>query len=154
MSRTKPDSVVTPTPDPESEHLATASEGQKQVRSIRHAHLYLTRLDPWSVMKSAFMLSLAIAIVILVATAVVWLMLTASGTLSAVTKTIDDVAGSGASALDLSGLLSFGKVMGFALTISLIEVVLISAMATLFAYMYNIAVGLTGGLQITLTEDS
>jgi len=33
------------------------------------------------------------------------------------------------------------------------EVVLVSALATLFAYMYNLSVGITGGLQLTLTED-
>ena len=137
-----------------SEEITVAGQSTAQGRNIRHAHLYLTRLDPWSVMKSAFMLAVAIAIVIIVATAVLWLMLTASGTISALTRTVDDIAGSGASAFDLSGMLSFGRVMGITIMVSLMEVVLLSAMATLFAYLYNLAVGLTGGLQVTLTEDN
>jgi hypothetical protein len=123
-------------------------------RTIRHAHLYLTRLDPWSVMKSAFMLSIAIAIVLIVATLVLWLMLTASGTLSSLTKTVNDIAGSGASSIDITSMLSFGRVMGITVIVSMMEVVLVSALATLFAYLYNLAVGITGGLQVTLTEDS
>jgi hypothetical protein len=38
--------------------------------------------------------------------------------------------------------------------VALMEVVLVSALATLFAYLYNLSVALTGGLQLTLTEDN
>ena len=30
----------------------------------------------------------------------------------------------------------------------------ISALSTLFAFLYNLSVGLTGGLEVTLSEDS
>ncbi len=123
-------------------------------RTIRHAHLYLTRLDPWSVMKNAFMLSIAIAIVIVVATMILWFMLTVSGTVAALTRTVEDIAGSGSSAVDLTGLLSFGRVLTTVAVVAVMEVVLVSALATLFAYLYNLAVAITGGLQVTLTEDN
>lgn len=161
MSRTRPEPVVSSgvkvvadeRPSREEYNVAASSQ-PAQGRTIRHAHLYLTRLDPWSVMKNAFMLSIAIAIVMVVATLVLWLMLTASGTLTALTNTVNDIAGSGSSAVDLAGLLSFSRVMGITAMIALMEVVLVSALATLFAYLYNLAVGLTGGLQVTLTEDN
>jgi hypothetical protein len=133
---------------------AEASAMTENVRTVRHAHLYLTRLDPWSVMKNAFMLSIAIAIVLVVATMILWGMLTVSGTIAALTRTVDDIAGTGASAIDLTGLLSFGRVLTTVSVIAVMEVVLVSALATLFAYLYNLAVAITGGLQITLTEDA
>lgn len=161
MSRTKPDPTVSRGATAETqarpareEYTVSASDKAVPQRTIRHAHLYLTRLDPWSVMKNAFMLSIAIAIVMVVATLVLWLMLTASGTLSSLTRTVNDVAGSGASAVDLGGFLSFGRVLGITTMLALMEVVLVSALATLFAYLYNLAVGITGGLQVTLTEDN
>lgn len=126
---------------------------EQQVRTIRHANLYLTRIDPWSIMKNAFLLSLAVAIILVVAVAVMWWMLTASGTLSNLTRQINDIAGSGSISVDLAGLLSFSRVMGVTGIIAGIEVVLLSALATLFAYLYNLAVGLTGGISVTLTED-
>ncbi len=104
-------------------------------------------------MKNAFMLSVAIAIVLVVAVMILWAMLTASGSIAALTRTVDDIAGSGASAVDLTGLLSFGHVLSVTLVIAVMEVILVSALATLFAYMYNLSVGITGGLQVTLTED-
>ena len=37
------------------------------VRTPKRARLYVTRIDPWSVTKAAFMLALAIGIVLVVA---------------------------------------------------------------------------------------
>lgn len=117
----------------------------------RAARVYLTHIDPWSVMKQAFLLSLALAVVILVAAATLWFALESAGVLDAITRTATDVGGeSGAS---VSSFLDFGRVMGFGLVIAGIETVLITALATLFAFLYNLSVGIGGGLEITLSED-
>jgi hypothetical protein len=34
-----------------------------------------------------------------------------------------------------------------------VEIVLMTALATLFAFIYNLSVGLGGGLEVTLSED-
>nr|MDA8436256.1 DUF3566 domain-containing protein [Actinomycetales bacterium] len=120
----------------------------------RRARLLVTRLDPWSVMKTAFMLSISIGIVVLMATALLWWTLDVTGVFAAVGRTIDDVAGSGTSSFDFLSLVGFSRVMGVALVLTAIEVVLGSALATLFAFLYNLSVGLTGGLEVTLSEDS
>ena len=130
------------------------SEETSSPRRIRHAHLFVTRLDPWSVMKNAFMLSIAIGIVLLVAVAVLWMMLTLSGTLSSLTRTVNDIAGTGAASVDLTALFSFTRVMGTTAIVAVMEIILVSALATLFAYLYNLNVALTGGIQVTLTEDN
>ena len=167
MSGTRPDVATSSTPrvviEPArpGEDLTMADDGfqpagndGRQTRTVRHAHLFLTRIDPWSVMKNAFMLSIAVAIVLVIATMILWVMLTVSGTIAALTRTVDDIAGSGASAIDLTGLLSFGRVLTTVSVVAVMEVILVSALATLFAYLYNLAVGITGGLQVTLTEDN
>jgi hypothetical protein len=120
----------------------------------RRARLLVTRLDPWSVMKTAFMLSISIGIVLLIATALLWWTLDVTGVFAAVGRTIDDVAGSGTSSFDFLSLVGFSRVMGVALVLTAIEVVLGSALATLFAFLYNLSVGLTGGLEVTLSEDA
>jgi len=158
MSRTKPDPaqarqrrVVLDAGSPGS---APAPSSAAAGRTIRHAHLYLTRLDPWSVMKSAFMLAIAIAIVLVVAVLILWALLSVSGTLTSLSTTVNDIAGAGATNVDLAGLFSFERVFGLVTMVALMEVVLVSALTTLFAYLYNLSVALTGGLQITLTEDN
>ena len=68
-----------------------------------------------------------------------------SGTIAALTRTVDDIAGTGASAIDLTGMLSFGRVLTTVAVIAVMEVILLSALATLFAYLYNLSVAITGG---------
>lgn len=133
--------------------VSPAPQPTPRARSIRHAHLFVTRLDPWSVMKNALMLAIALGIVMLVAVALLWAMLSMSGTLAAITRTATDIAGTGSGSIDLTAYLSFSRVMGVAAAITVLEVVLLTAMATLFAYLYNLSVAFTGGIQMTLTED-
>ena len=120
----------------------------------RRARLLVTRLDPWSVMKTAFMLSVSIGIVVLMSTALLWWTLDVTGVFAAVGRTIDDLAGSGSSSFDFLAFVGFSRVMGVALVLTAIEIVLGSALSTLFAFLYNLSVGLTGGLEVTLSEDS
>jgi hypothetical protein len=112
----------------------------------RRARLLVTRLDPWSVMKTAFMLSVSIGIVLLMSTALLWWTLDVTGVFAAIGRTIDDVAGSGSSSFDFLSFVGFSRIMGIALVLTAIEIVLGSALATLFAFLYNLSVWLTGGL--------
>lgn len=120
----------------------------------RRARLLVTRLDPWSVMKTFFMLALAVAIVLVVSTALLWWTLDVTGVFAAVNRTVDDVVGSGSTPFDFMAVAGFERVMGATLVLAAVEIVLVSAMATLFAFLYNLTVGFTGGLEVTLTEDS
>lgn len=117
----------------------------------RSARLYVTHVDPWSVMKQAFLLSLAMAVVILVASATLWFALESAGVIDAITRTATDVGGE--SVAGVTSFLDFSKMMGLALVLAGIETVLLTAMATLFAFLYNLAVGIGGGLEITLSEE-
>jgi hypothetical protein len=105
----------------------TGSEG---VRTPKRARLYVTRVDPWSVTKAAFMLALALGVVLVVAVAVLWYV------------------------LDVTGFfLTFSRVMGVAIVIASVEIVLVSFLATLFSIMYNLSVGLTGGVEVVLSDE-
>jgi len=120
----------------------------------RRARLLVTRLDPWSVMKTSFMLSVSVGIVLLVATALLWWTLDVTQVFSTIGRTVNDIAGSGTTSFDFLSLVGFSRVMGVALVLVAIEIVLWSALATLFAFLYNLSVGLTGGLEVTLSEDA
>jgi len=117
----------------------------------RRARVYVTRLDPWSVAKAAFLLSLAIGIVIVVAFGFVFWTLDSTGALDAVSRTIDDVLGTGG--FDLLTSLELSRVLGLAAVIASVEIVLVSALATLFAFLYNVTVGLTGGIEVVLSDN-
>ena len=118
--------------------------------SERKAHLFVTHLDPWSVAKSAFMLGLTLGAVTIVATVALWLMLSAAGVFDAITGVISDASGSSASV----NFLSLGRLIGLSMVVSAAEIVLVSVLATLFAVLYNLSVGFTGGVEVTLSDRS
>jgi len=128
--------------------------GSDGARASKRARLYVTRVDPWSVAKAAFMLALALGIVFVVAVAALWWVLDFTGVFLTVSRTIDEVVGSATTGFDLLSFLEFSRVIGVAIVISSVEIVLVSLLATLFAIMYNLTVGLTGGLEVVLSDEA
>ena len=119
----------------------------------RRVRLYVSRFDPWSVTKAAFILSLAIAIALVVAVTAVWFILDRTGVIESLSGTVTDVVGS-TSGLDLVTSLGFGQVIGSTLILASIEIILVSALAGLFTILYNLTVGITGGVEVVLSEDA
>ena len=120
----------------------------------RKARLRIVRLDPWSVMKMAFALSIALAIVTVIAVAIVWAVLDAAGVWTAINSSVDSLrnarTGSDFDVIEYAG---FGRVMGLAMVVSAANIVLLTALATLGAFLYNLAAALLGGFEVTLAED-
>jgi hypothetical protein len=125
-----------------------------EVTGTRRARLYVTRIDPWSVTKAAFMLALSLSIVLVVAVTVVWLTLNAIGVLNALTTSVDDIIGSAGGGFSLVSVLDFGRVLGATMVIASVQIVLISALAAVFAFLYNVSVGITGGIEVVLSDES
>ena len=124
-------------------------------KSPRRARLRLTRIDPWSVMKTSFLLSVAFGVVTFVAVFMVWSVLGAAGVWDSINSTVASVVegDTNTSDFDVTNYLGMGRVLGFTLLVSIIDVVLLTAIATLTAFLYNMAAALLGGIEVTLAED-
>jgi len=125
---------------------------QQMVSGSRQARLYLARVDPWSVAKAAFMLAIAVGIVIVVSVCVLWFALSSLGVFETVSRNVNEVIGNSQSSFDLMSLLDFSRVLGATIVLASVEVILVSIFATIFAFMYNLTVGLTGGVEVVLTD--
>ena len=106
-------------------------------------------------MKVSFLLSIAFGIVTVVSVFLVWSVLGAAGVWSSINNTVSDTVSSGnnASTFDIEDYLGMSRVLGFTMLVSVIDVVLITAIATLGAFLYNMAASLLGGIEVTLAED-
>jgi hypothetical protein len=122
-------------------------------RTPKRARLYVTRVDPWSVTKAAFMLALSIGIIIVVAVGALWWVLDVTGVFVTVSKTVDDVVGTAATGFNLMDYTELSRVMGVAVVVASIEIVLVTLLSTIFAFLYNLTVGLTGGLEVVLSDE-
>ena len=123
-----------------------ASTGPRKVR------LALSRVDPWSVMKLSFLVSIAIGIAIVVAVAVVWNVLNSMQVFTQIDGLITDIAGT-ESFINILEYVEFSRVMSLAVVIGVVDIVIFTAMATLFAFLYNVVAALVGGVHVTLTDD-
>ena len=121
-------------------------------RAPRRARLYVYKLDAWSVMKVAFMLAVALGVVIVCAVAALWWLLDYSGVIATLARNVDEVIGSGTTTFDLEAVLAFDRVMGVTVLVAALEVALVSILAGLFAVLYNLTVGITGGIEATFTD--
>jgi hypothetical protein len=128
---------------------AVAKNGPK--RKPRKARLRLVQVDAWSVMKTAFLLSIAMGIVTVVAVGIVWSVLGAAGVWNSLNDTVQTVMGNSFQIQDYIGT---GRVLGFTMLVAVVDVVLLTAIATLGAFLYNLAATLLGGVEVTLAEDS
>jgi hypothetical protein len=120
---------------------------------VRRARLLVSKVEPWSVLKMAFLLSVALGIVTVVAAIVLWTVLDLTGIFDQVDSLLGTLAGSEGAGFELKKIASLGQVASFATIIAVINVVLLTALSMLSAVLYNIAATLVGGIGVTLTDD-
>jgi hypothetical protein len=130
---------------------SAASRIRSTPRIPRRASLQLRYLEPWSVLKISLVLSVAGFLAWMVAVGILYGVLAGmgvwdqlNGTYSDLTSLNDPQAG--------APLISAGGVFGVATLIGLVNVVLITAMCTVGAFIYNVSADLAGGIEVTLSE--
>ena len=120
----------------------------------RRVKLSVSRVDPWSVMKLSFLLSVAVGIAGVVMVAALWMVLSGMGVFADINRTVEEVLNSSnGSTFDLMDYIGLGRVVSLSIVIGVIDVILMTAIATLGAFLYNVCSSLVGGLQLTLTDD-
>ena len=126
----------------------------RQVPSTRRAQLVLARIEPWSVMKFSFMISLVGWVVLFVAVAALYYVLSKLGVFHSIQSTITSVtSGRGATGADANGQwFSASRILGYTMLVGAVNVILITALATVGAVIYNLVTHLAGGVEVTLKE--
>ena len=90
--------------------------------------LAISRVDPWSVMKLSFLLSVAIGVMIVVAAAVVWFTLNGLHVFTKVDDLVTQITGA-EGAIDILQYVEFQRVISGATLIAVIDVFLLTALA-------------------------
>jgi hypothetical protein len=121
-------------------------------RGPRRARLNVKRIDPWSVMKFSFAVSLVLFIVVIVATSVLYLALDAMGVFDTVNQSLGDMLSATGGASAATFKITAKGVIGTAALVGAVNVVLFTALATLAAFIYNVCADLVGGIEVTLSE--
>jgi hypothetical protein len=120
-------------------------------RGPRKARLVIKHIDPWTVMKLSFVVSVVMLAVCVVAVAIVYGVLGKMGVWTQINTLVNEVSPTTTSST-LHSPVSAGRVVGVAAVIGAINVVLLTALSTLGAAIYNLISDLVGGIEVTLTD--
>src|SRR5699024_9885844 len=132
-------------------NMVDNGQGKKR-KGPRTVRLTVSAVDPWSVMKMLFLMSVAIGIATIVAFIVLWIVLQATGVMSGLASTMSELAGA-EPAERIVGIFGFGRVVAAGVLIAVIHIVPVTALSAPAAFTYNIGSLIAGGFSLTLTDD-
>ena len=133
--------------------MRNAPQKGKSKRNARQAHLTVARVEPWSVMKFSFVVSLVAFVILFVAVIVLYSVLSGLGVFDSLQRVVTSVTSSqGSAGVNAKAWFSESKVLGYTALLGSLNIVLITAMATIGSVVYNLTSRLVGGVEVTLRE--
>ncbi|NRQ34314.1 DUF3566 domain-containing protein [Nonomuraea sp. NN258] len=149
-------SLISEAPPPPADSSKKKSSGSAGARLPRKAHLVLRRIEPWSAMKFSFVVSLVCFVVLFVAVAVLYGVLSALGVFDSLVDLVNQLGqgeqGQSAIPINIASWFEPVRILGYTALIGAVNVVLITALSTLGAVIYNVASDLVGGVEVTFSE--
>ncbi|WP_422116075.1 DUF3566 domain-containing protein [Brachybacterium sp. UNK5269] len=130
---------------------SAASPAEAGKRGPRRVRLTLARLDPFSVMKLSFLVAIALGIATVVAVVLLWNLVDAIGLWAQIDQLGRDL--NGGDPLPFMEFFSFSKMTSYGTIVAVVNVVIITALGTLLAFLYNLVAALLGGLKMTFTDE-
>ena len=117
----------------------------------RRVDIAIARVDAWTVMKVSFLLSVAFCIAMVIATAVLWFMVDGMHVFSTIEDFMKTIGGE--KFIPFLDYLRLPKVLSYATIAGVANVVLLTAISTLGAMLYNVIASLVGGVKISLMDE-
>lgn len=125
-------------------HKSTSRATTKQVR------LKLVYIDFWSAVKLSFLIMLALGIVLVVGTFLIWVVLANTGLFDKISTLFADI--SGQENFNLTEIVGLGQVLGFSLVVALLNTVIGTVLGAIATLLYNLSVKITGGVLVGFTN--
>lgn len=119
------------------EHRSSTS---KQVR------LKLVYIDFWSVVKFSFLIWLCLGIVLVVASALIWIVLNSTDVFGQLDSLLRDILGN--DEFSITDSFGLGQVLLFSFVVAVLNTVTGTILGALAALLYNLSVRFTGGLLV------
>jgi Transmembrane domain of unknown function (DUF3566) len=145
--------AANPQPSAGTRPKGPGSAKRSAKRSARQAHLTIARVEPWSVMKFSFVVSLVAFVILFVAVSVLYGTLSALGVFTSLQHVVQSVTSSqDSSGVNAAKWFTASRVLSYTAILGAVNIVLITAMSTIGAVIYNLTSRLIGGVEVTLRE--
>lgn len=122
---------------------------KRNLAPLKQVKLKLVHIDFWSATKAGFLVSLALGIATIVGFAFVWVVLSTTGLFGQLNSLISS-AGTSA---DIGSAISLPRVLSFAGTLAIVDVVLGTVLAGISSLIFNIIARITGGVRVGFTNE-
>jgi ABC-type sugar transport system permease subunit len=103
-------------------------------------------------MKMSFLLSIALGIMMVVAAIVFWKVLDGMHVFTEVDAMVKEILGE-KTTVNILQYVELSRVVSLATILAIVDVVLLTAIGTIGAFLYNVVAALVGGIHLTLTDD-
>ncbi|EGD54565.1 hypothetical protein SCNU_13323 [Gordonia neofelifaecis NRRL B-59395] len=134
--------------------LARASSQTIPARSVGtplRAAVQIRRVDPWSVFKVSGVLSVAGFFIWMIAVAILYGIMGGMGIWDQINSSFGTLVSSDGSTSG-QDLISGGQVFMFSALFGIVAAILLTALSTISAYIYNVCADMVGGVEVTLAD--
>ncbi len=111
----------------------------------------MRRVDPWSIFKVTGVLAVAGFLIWMIAIAVLYGVLAGMGVWDQINSSFATIVSADGTS-EGGDLLTAGQVFGFSALFGIFAAVILTALATIMAYIYNVCADVVGGFEVTLAD--
>ena len=117
----------------------------------KRVQLRLVNIEVWSAARAGFFVTVAIGVATIVAFFAMWLVVGQLGLFASLNTLLAGSFGEGG--LDIEQQLSLPRVMSFAFGLSVFNIIVGTALAALYAMIFNVIGKITGGIAVSFTNN-
>ncbi|MGN6273620.1 MAG: DUF3566 domain-containing protein [Protaetiibacter sp.] len=114
--------------------------------SAKQVRLKLVYLDFWSVVKFSFLIWLCLGIVLIVASVLIWIVLSSTGVFGTLNDLLRDILGK--EDFSITDSFGLGQVVLFSFVIAVLNTVTGTILGAIASLLYNLSVRFTGGILV------
>jgi hypothetical protein len=117
----------------------------------KRVQLRLVNIEVWSAARAGFFVTVAIGVATIVGFFAMWLVVGQLGLFASLNTLLAGAFGEGG--IDVEQQLSLPRVMSFAFGVSIFNVIVGTALAALYAMIFNVIGKITGGIAVSFTNN-
>lgn len=128
------------------------AEPKAATPEARQVRLRLVYIDFMSALKMSFLLGVAQFVVVVVGSLLLYVVFVQTGIFETANSVAGEVLGSGSS-FNVNDIVSIGRTVGAAAAIGFVNMIVITVMGAVAAFLYNVAAKIAGGISVGFTNE-
>ncbi|MEN9714286.1 MAG: hypothetical protein RLZZ164_950 [Actinomycetota bacterium] len=129
-------------------------KAKQTLTPVKQVKLKLVHIDFWSAVRNGFMVTIAAGLATIIGFTFLWVVLSTTGLFGSLNSLLNSVVGgSSGQGVDVAQTLSLPKMLAFAGTIAIVNIILGTLLAGISALLFNLIARLSGGIRVGFTNE-